>query len=101
MTFDAISSYQQLMLAAGKEGFPPVPNTLENALKDENTRIVVTTAEVRRGGQTDRNETMRGVRQHHATISDACCGLLLHLFLLLLLLLRVGGDTSQGGRFAG
>eukprot|EP00752_Nemacystus_decipiens_P009323 g8331.t1 len=44
MAFDAISSYQQLMLAAGKKDFPPVPNTLENALKDETTRIVVTTA---------------------------------------------------------
>ncbi|CAM9591480.1 unnamed protein product [Ectocarpus sp. 6 AP-2014] len=44
MTFDAISCYQQLMLASGKEDFPPVPNTLDNALKDETTRIVVTTA---------------------------------------------------------
>ena len=47
MTFDAIACYQQLMLAAGKKDFPPVPNTLENALKDETTRIVVTTAAVR------------------------------------------------------
>ncbi|CAM9439255.1 unnamed protein product [Scytosiphon promiscuus] len=44
MTFDAVACYQQLMLAAGKTDFPPVPNTLENALKDEKTRIVVTTA---------------------------------------------------------
>lgn len=44
MTFDAIACYQQLMLAAGKKDFPPVPNTLDNALKDETTRIVVTTA---------------------------------------------------------
>lgn len=48
MTFDAISCYQQLMLASGKEDFPPVPNTLDNALKDETTRIVVTTAAVSR-----------------------------------------------------
>lgn len=46
MTFDAIACYQQLMLAAGKKDFPPVPNTLNNALKDEKTRIVVTTAVV-------------------------------------------------------
>lgn len=48
MTFDSILCYQQLMLAAGKKDFPPVPNTLENALKDETTRIVVTTAAVRK-----------------------------------------------------
>lgn len=47
MSFDAIACYQQLMMAAGKKDFPPVPNTLENALKDETTRIVVTTAAVR------------------------------------------------------
>lgn len=50
MTFDAIACYQQLMLAAGKTDFPPVPNTLDNALRDENTRIVVTTAKVRSAG---------------------------------------------------
>ena len=74
MTFDAISCYQQLMLAAGKEGFPPVPNTLENALKDETTRIVVTTAEVRaRGGET--NETGRAW-QHPVTQREVCLLLL-------------------------
>lgn len=47
MTFDAIAFYHQLMLAAGKKEFPLVPNTLDNALKDETSRIVVTTARVR------------------------------------------------------
>lgn len=45
--FDPIAFYHQLMLAQGKEDMPVVPNTLDMALKDENSRIVVTTARVR------------------------------------------------------
>lgn len=47
MTFDAIAFYHQLMMAQGVKDFPLVPNTLDNALKDEKSRIVVTTARVR------------------------------------------------------
>lgn len=46
MTFDPIAVYHQLMLADGKQDFPVVPNTLDNALKDEKSCIVVTTARV-------------------------------------------------------
>lgn len=47
MTFDPIAMYHQLMLAAGKEDFPVVPNTLDTALEDKKSAIVVTTAQVR------------------------------------------------------
>lgn len=46
MAFDAISFYHQLMRASGVNEFPLVPNTLNHALKDEKSRIVVTTAKV-------------------------------------------------------
>lgn len=52
MTFDAISFYHQLMRASGVNEFPLVPNTLDHALKDEKSRIVVTTAKVRRVGNS-------------------------------------------------
>lgn len=47
VTFDPIAFYHKLMLAQGKEDFPVVPNTLDMALKDDTSRIVVTTAKVR------------------------------------------------------
>lgn len=47
ITFDPVAFYQQLMRAAGKTDFPVVPNTLQNALQDKKSRIVVTTPRVR------------------------------------------------------
>lgn len=48
ISFDPVAFYQQLMRAAGKKDFPVAPNTLQNALQDKKSRIVVTTPRVRR-----------------------------------------------------
>lgn len=47
ITFDPIAMYHQLMVAADKQDFPVVPNTLDTALKDDKSCLVVTTARVR------------------------------------------------------
>ncbi|CAM9841368.1 unnamed protein product, partial [Discosporangium mesarthrocarpum] len=45
MTFDCIAFYHQIMRAQGKSDFPLVPNTLSEAMKDENSNMVITTLE--------------------------------------------------------
>ena len=47
ITFDPVAYYHQLMRAGGEKEFPVVPNTLQNALQDKKSRIVVTTPRVR------------------------------------------------------
>lgn len=49
ITFDPVAFYGQLMRASGKKEFPVVPNTLQNALQDKKSRIVVTTPRVGKG----------------------------------------------------